>query len=292
MKKLLLGIFLFSFVNLSPVYGAQVATVISAKAILYADMNLTSAIGFVRNGKKLLVGENSRRRGSVLPVVVHGKVAWVEVKNISLKNKRYDTQKAGPRITEHNSSLAIEEEDEDPLNENNYLQFQFNTFSPSDESLNAITSAGNTGADSGSFGFLYEHRNPYKKMSWGVGFDYSKTTSLDVEYSVLSLQGIITWIPIRLWWISVEAFAGPLLSADFRVKVRNIGEYRGLMYGLNTGVQGRLWPDKKFGLVGGFGYRKNIVSGIKEVENDNNDDSVDVNSFNGITAFVGLTYRL
>ena len=61
--------------------AAQYAHVKTEKAVIYADQELTSPLGYAIRGKKVRVGEVPRKYGTILPILVstlkrQGKPAW------------------------------------------------------------------------------------------------------------------------------------------------------------------------------------------------------------------------
>lgn len=72
-------------------WAAQEAYVIAEQAVIYADEQMTSPIGFVRRGKKVKVGEIPRNRAQVYPIVVSGKVAYIRVIDVSTEKESVDS---------------------------------------------------------------------------------------------------------------------------------------------------------------------------------------------------------
>jgi hypothetical protein len=78
---------LYFFILLSSYsYAAQWATVSADKAVIYSDQQMTSAIGFIKRGKKVRVGEVARNKGSLLPIIVDKKIAYIRI--IDLKSAK------------------------------------------------------------------------------------------------------------------------------------------------------------------------------------------------------------
>jgi hypothetical protein len=64
-------------------WPARNAVVVAEKAIIWAEAERASPLGFVRKGKILRVGEVERAKGQVLPVLVSGRVGYVAVQDVS-----------------------------------------------------------------------------------------------------------------------------------------------------------------------------------------------------------------
>lgn len=63
-------------------YAAEWAVVESSKAIVYADPEMSSPIGYFQKGKKIRVGEVKRNKGRVLPTVLNNKIVYVRVADL------------------------------------------------------------------------------------------------------------------------------------------------------------------------------------------------------------------
>ncbi|MBL7665707.1 MAG: hypothetical protein JNM93_11290 [Bacteriovoracaceae bacterium] len=62
----------------------QWAIVITDKAIIYADPERTSPIGYIAKGKKFKVGQVPRNEGTMLPLVVSGRITYINIKDVYL----------------------------------------------------------------------------------------------------------------------------------------------------------------------------------------------------------------
>lgn len=79
----LLTILCFFLITTSA-WSAQTAIVKSKRAVIYADMLMTSPIGYIRKGKKVRIGNKSRNKGRVVPLIYVGKVVFVPTKDITI----------------------------------------------------------------------------------------------------------------------------------------------------------------------------------------------------------------
>ncbi len=64
-------------------WALQSAIVVSDKAIIYADNQMSAAVGFVQKGKKLQVGKEPQNKGQVFPIFVSGKIAYIRAIDIT-----------------------------------------------------------------------------------------------------------------------------------------------------------------------------------------------------------------
>ncbi len=65
-------------------YASQYAVIKVPQAYVYTDVQKKSVIGYVRKGKRITVGEVARAKGTLLPILVSGKVAYIQLKDIYL----------------------------------------------------------------------------------------------------------------------------------------------------------------------------------------------------------------
>lgn len=70
--------------------AAQDAMVLVERAIIYSDKDMTSPIGYISRGKKIVVGEVPRNRAQVYPIVVSGKVAYIRVVDVTTEKESMD----------------------------------------------------------------------------------------------------------------------------------------------------------------------------------------------------------
>ncbi len=274
---------------LGSVHAAQIGIVRKNKAIIYADLDLKSPIGYVRKGKELAVGNVKRRRGEVLPVVVNGRVAWIRVEDLSLpeEQKPFDQDK---KVTEHN--IFYEEEVKDPLDQNNYLTLRSGPASPKASfNNNAVGEQQVDVSNATETSLMFNHKNPYHSIHWGIGLEYVSGTTELVNYRSINVKGGIAWVPIRFSLLSIEAYANLALSGDFRVASEGVGEYKGNMYGLDYGVAARLFPESLFGLVAGLGLTQYRFSNLDRIQTIDDESLTEITSLSATKVFVGLSYR-
>ncbi len=87
---------ILSFLLLFPchdLWAIQHALVVKEKAVIYADEQMTSPIGFIRRGKKIKVGNVARNKAQVYPIVVSGKVAYIRVLDVSTEKESVDSDR-------------------------------------------------------------------------------------------------------------------------------------------------------------------------------------------------------
>lgn len=93
--------------------AAQVAMVVAERAIIYSDSAMTSPVGYISKGKKLMVGNIARNKGQVYPIKVSGKIAYLKVRDVTTEKDSMDsTRLVADRFQkktnyEYRSNLAV-----------------------------------------------------------------------------------------------------------------------------------------------------------------------------------------
>ncbi len=71
-----------------PVWAARNAVVTVEQAIIWADAQRSAPIGYARRGKVIRVGERELERGSVVSLMVSGRIGYVSVSDIAYDDDR------------------------------------------------------------------------------------------------------------------------------------------------------------------------------------------------------------
>lgn len=85
-------------------WAYQVARVIAEKAVVYADEQMTSPVGFIRKGKKIKVGDIPRNRAQVYPIILAGKVAFIKVLDLDTAKEKVGSDKLVAERFQRNTS--------------------------------------------------------------------------------------------------------------------------------------------------------------------------------------------
>ncbi|MCR9204925.1 MAG: hypothetical protein NXH75_10125 [Halobacteriovoraceae bacterium] len=269
--------------------AAQVGIVTSAKAVIYADIEMKSPIGYVKKGKQIAVGNVKRRRGEILPVVINGKIGWVRVQDLRLPDEERDFDR-GKKVTEH--EVLIDEKVKDPLDQNNFVTLRTGPsgveISAQDSETGELTEALDSATETS---LMFEHKNPYFSTHWGFGLEFFQGKLGVFSFRSANIKGGISYVPIRLSWTSLEIYGNALLSGDFRVESEGIGEYKGNMFGLDYGAMLRLLPEYRLGIVIGGGMTYYKFTGLEDIQIENGDNIFQVSGMSGVKYFAGLSYK-
>lgn len=272
--------------------AAQMAVVSTSRAVVYADQALSSPIGYIRQGRRLMVGTVARNRGTVLPIVVAGKVAYIQMRDVTLSDQyaeALDGQQQGPRELEH----MVEEFTDDSkfqydFTENNYVILGQTIVAPG-STLDSINQDENLETKNfTNWTLTFEHRPIISRYSFGVGLTYFSLDQGAYRVQSLSAEGHIYYSLLRFRFISLEALGGLSLSGDFRFS-DEFDQQRGGLFGYHLGAQVRLAPRSKLGGVAQVGLKSLRPIGIEEVYSDS---PRELSSFGGVYFFAGLAYKL
>lgn len=94
MKNILFILTLFSFTA----YSASWATVKVKKAVVYADKEMSSEVGFLRKDKKVRIGDKARNKGQVFPFIYQKKVLYIKKSDIQTSAELLALSSAMERI--------------------------------------------------------------------------------------------------------------------------------------------------------------------------------------------------
>ncbi|GAB4010495.1 MAG: hypothetical protein Fur0010_03290 [Bdellovibrio sp.] len=271
-------------------HAAKEAIVKAKKAIVYADIKLTSPIGYLRQGKKIAVGEVKRNRGEVVPIVVNQRIAYLRVQDLSIEGD--DLQEyQGARVSEDFYDEKEEQRRFDPLNENNYVHFHYGAVTPKESSLSVMEAVNETPTASSQIGLFIEHRHPLKNNAWGVGAKMFSTASESIKYRTIAIEARYQWIMFRLATLAIGPYIGIMGTGDYRIDVNDVGSYRGAMYGGAAGAEARLFSDKKISFSLGMQMMTQKLTGFERIENAVNDEIVSATSVQAFEAFGALVWK-
>jgi hypothetical protein len=89
-------------------WASQDAMVLADRAVIYSDREMTSPIGYVSRGKKLVVGEIPRNKAQVYPIVVSGKVAYIRVIDVTTERESMDSTRLTAERFQKNAAPKLE----------------------------------------------------------------------------------------------------------------------------------------------------------------------------------------
>lgn len=257
--------------------ASQLTVVTSSKAIIYADRQLSTPIGYLPSGKNVRVGEGLQRGGKILPILITGKIAYIKVEDLDLREK-YQGISNGKHIVEHNTDSAFTTP-QDKLSENIFLLSTLTTLAAyqaiSFEGSGSRTTSEGEEEEENEDGTLYlreytiylEHRQPYGRYTWGVGLGFLQSITTGESLNTVVLRGVFKASIFKTHYFTIEGVIEPFFSGDV-----NLGtavspdpdteneKLVAALFGYRTALQATFFPLSKYGAVIGLGREKAYIS--------------------------------
>jgi len=275
------------------VSAAQAAIVKSRKAIVYADMDMKVPLGYVRQGKKIKVGNVTREHDTLLPIVISGKIGYIKVDDLILKD--FDNKE----VTERKDILDryqvnLEEEKEDNLAENNHFRISLGTLSAGEDWRLISDGAGD--GDPGAlkeFMFHLEHRPPFRKFNWSLGLGYYSLSQSTLQLQTLTIETNFYYSPWNSPVIRLDFYGGFLATGDIKVQESTLNTVtNGAGWGYTLGALARVFTHQRLGLHLGLGTKKLFVTSLNNIEVSNSTQTHNITSLGGPEIYFGLSYGL
>ena len=281
-------------ITINIVYGSQFAHVKKTKAIIYADQNLETPIGYIVKGKTIKVGETPRKYGTILPILVSGKIAWIKIEDIKFSELNSNNIHSSSTL-EH---AIYEPDDDDKFSENNHIVFVNNVFVPGEEwDLLSKQFGDDTGERPKYYSIYAEHRNPKKRFLMAVGLSYFHHLQESIFLTAYLLETYLGYSVLKFRYVSIDLLIGGFVTTEARFEssfssVSTKDDVRGDLLGYKYGLQIKYFPYHKFGIINGISfsstrlYNFNPIA-ISYVE----DDTLSFDKFSGVNYYLGLTVQ-
>lgn len=240
-----------------------------------------------------MVGSVARGRGSIVPVVVSGKIAYIQLKDVALSNM---AQEALERSGEQSRQLEhlVEENIQDStfsydLTENNFVILGPALISPG-STLEELNDRDNVNAQNlTQWSLSIEHRPVISPFSFNVGLSYLSLSQSNYEIQSLTGHGTFNYNLFTLPFLSVGPMTGIFLSGDFRFRTEELST-RGALIGYKIGAQARVAPRQKLGAAFEAGLQYLSPIGTKAV--GDGVTGIELDRIGGAFVSAALVYRL
>ena len=189
----------------SSAFCASWATVTAKKAVVYADALMTSEVGFVAKGKKIRIGDNAKNKGQVYPFVYQKRILYIKKVDIQTSSELLALKSAMERVTK--KSMAMENFQRIALGVNFGLYNLSSDKSYDSDNEKSLFFSGISFA-----GYLVR---PSKKDALRLQFSYQSATQEPEEYSIFNLELYYHKQLFSISRLSMDAFAGVILSPYF-----------------------------------------------------------------------------
>ena len=268
------------------------ARIISPKAVVYADENMLSPLGYIANGKAITVGNPRRMNRDLVPLVIYGRLAFIEVKDIRYEDANisddYNIKRGAPR--EHDVDVTIQQPEE-RLSENNSAYLTLHQYAAGSEVKNAFYAIEQDDKDTmGGFLLQLIHRPPNKRFFWGAGLDYSSVSTSNMSFGYWMVSPTLGYALVKSTFFTIDIYGSLDLAINSQIEIKTNSEKEpsGYVWGPQVNARLVLFPEAKYHAVGGIGIRKYSVSGYQTLKDANDMDVVGIKSVSGITMFIGL----
>ncbi|WP_127717641.1 hypothetical protein [Halobacteriovorax sp. HLS] len=281
---------LLSFLITFSISAARVATITSPKAVVFSDQNLSTPIGYISYGKKVKVGDVEKKDGTILPVIISGRVAYIQTKDILIKRTADDPGITTPKITEHDVEMTFKT-DQDKLSENNFVSIGAGALNGGAGWQDYSESFNDQSSSLLNVSIHMEHRAPQNRLSWGFGISYYTVTQEFLALKTLTLDASLYYALVHFRYITIEGFGGLNFSGDIKIS-QGQGEQisKGVLYGYNFGALARIMPYSKIGFYAGASIKSLYINDMEPLLNDANQE-VNISSLSGMNLFAGLSYK-
>ncbi len=295
MKKILIS--LLTFALCIPIFAQQSAVVVSARAVIYGDVNMEHAIGYLRRGQKLWVGKVKRKWGQLLPMVTAGRIAYIRTQDIRIEGEKYNA-KLKPRHTKRNEfrfkkgDKKDNKELPDDWRDHNQISLHYLQTSLSASSTVPMETMNETSPTATELSINWDHRNPTKWWGYSFGGHYFTQSTETITYHTLALKAGLALIPYRNDLFDFEILTEGLLSNQFLVRVNNFEDYNSFLFGLSPRVQLRFFNKKSVQALIGMGYHYWMTPGLGTIEYPTNNTQDEMSSLSGSFINLGIGFSI
>ena len=267
------------------------ARIVGPKAVVYADENMLSPLGYIANGKAIVVGNPRRMNRELVPLIVYGRLAFIEIKDIRYENtadEEYNARRGAPR--EHNFDLIIQKPEE-RLSENNSVYLSLHTYTAGEEVKQTFLNIqGEEKSSFSGFQLQFIHRQSDSNFFWGAGVDYSGISTADMKFAYWMFNPTVGYTPIRNSLFSLDVYASLDLALNTVFEVTNNfeNEPTGFVWGPQVNARMVLFPNSKYHVFGGVGLRKYSVQNLETLKDSNQNEIDGITSITGASLFIGF----
>jgi hypothetical protein len=275
--------------------GPQIARIIVPRAIVYSDENMNSPLGYISNDKLITVGNPRKKNPDLVPLVVYGRLAFIELKNIHYESElaeQLHSKRGAPQ--EHNiDDVLIKPEEK--LSENNSAYFNLHQFYGGKETSDLFESVDGTAKDNFTgIGINFLHRQRFGRAIWGAGFDYNFLSSENIDFTYFLISPFFGYTPMRTKLFLVDFVFSIDFSANSQLNLNNnfVTEPAPFIYGPQLLARLVFLPDQNYHITGELGYRSYKVLRVENLQDANDASIGGVTKLSGVNIGIGLAIEL
>ncbi len=275
--------------------ATHLARVIVPRAIVYSDENMNSPLGYISNDRMITVGNPRKKNPDLVPMVVYGRLAFIEAKNLSYDNESVEMQSAkrgAPK--EHNIDLVLAKPEE-KLSKNNSAFLDLHQYGAGEGLKNIFeTIDGEDKSSLQGFGLTLLHRKQHSRMLWGAGFEYSSASTSNVDVKTYLMRGILGFTPFRspLFLIDIDGALDILPSTQVTIKNNYDTEPNGFAYGPSFHARIVFFPENTYHVFGTMGFRSYKVDRLDSFTDVNGNAITGLTKMSGANIGIGVGIEL
>ncbi len=275
--------------------ATHAARVISARAIVYSDESMNSPLGYISNDRLIMVGNPRKKNPELVPLVVYGRLAFIEARNLHYENESVEIQNAkrgAPR--EHNIDLVLARPEE-KLSENNSVYFDLHQFNTGEDTKTLFqTIDGTEKSGLSGIGVTLLHRNQNSRLLWGAAFEYNSTSSSAIDLKMTLMRAILGYTPIRtpLFLVDLGGALDVAPSITLLIKTNSVDEPNGFAYGASAHARIVFFPENTYHLFGTLGLRSYKVINLENLVDANSVPVNGISKMGGIDLSIGFAMEI
>jgi hypothetical protein len=273
--------------------GAQWALVRAQKAVVFADSDLSAPIGSISQGKKIRVGSNALKNGSILPIAVARKIAFIRTADLQLNEFKIDNI-GNKELKEHQYYDMDGQQLEDDFKKNNFIGLQLHQFSAGSGLKQLSEELGGVSQNKNITAILiqFEHRPKMRRFTWALSLGYYSLSQENLAFQAPTIEFSSYYILFGSELLSAEMGGGILFSGDTRLKATGAETARGAMYGTHICAQIKLFPQSKWGAVMGLGLRNLHPLNVDvPIPNSSTEEVRALGKMGGAEIYAGVAYK-
>lgn len=277
----------------------KVVKIIVPRAIVYADENMATPLGYISNGKLITVGNPRKLNPDLVPTLVSGRIAYIEIKDFEYQDEKLNQNSSSNYLKEHNIDTVLKSQS-DKLNENNTFSFQVGRYYGGQDFANLVKNLEDKNASWITYTTLnFSHRPPTSKFFWGGDFQYHFFNEEGLHFKSFIFSPSMGYVLIRNLAFSIEAFFNLDIGSSTYLTIDNnySDDPQGFMLGPQYGVRVVLSPKTSYKLFGSLSYRNYKCYSLKNIKRISPTDStaeIDVpnlENISGVDLGAGLTFE-
>ena len=240
------------------VYGYQFATIQAKKAIIYADVELSSPIGYLKRGTRVRVGEVYKKYGSVLPIAITGRLGFVLVSDLYLPTDIKNLKSKTPKAAVYKRHAIINEK-QHSWSDHNYIGYSFQNFSLAGDWETLALNENDASSQIGSaYIMTLIHRSPLSRLGLEIDFGFNTISTENYEMKYPTFGTTLFFNLLSLGVVNFEICAGASYSAQVQLRKKSeVVSYENQLLETHYGGQINLFPYKKYSFSIGY-FLKNI----------------------------------